>query len=269
MVREKPRHLHQEPLVSSTTTESSNEANRRVPNLPRWAMTLLSLFAVVHVIAVYAEPFRFSTQAESPAPADDAILVRNTLKPYIDMMYLNHGYYFFAPNPGPSHLVVCVFNDVDFNSKSASPEAVSNKSQPERIVYPDKLVQKPRLLYHRYFMYTEFYHTLFTPSDLPENANDGAPMPPELKRGKALYTALGQSLDKYFQARYPERRFQVFRVEHALPTARQVLDEGMTLDDPRLYMELPESYAPPMMEMPPSAPALIELGVPQPGAARP
>jgi hypothetical protein len=232
-------------------------------------MTSLSIFAVMHVIAVYAEPFRFSTQAESPAPADDALLVRNSLKPYIDMMYLNHGYYFFAPNPGPSHLVVCTFNEVDFSSKADASANARKPTQPDRIVYPDKLVQKPRLLYHRYFMYTEFYHTLFTPYDLPENANDGAPLPPELQRGKALYAALRQSLDKYFQARFPERRFQVFRVEHALPTARQVLDEGMKLDDPRLYMELPESYAPPMMEMPPSAPALIELGVPQPGAVRP
>ncbi len=266
MVREKPRHLPHD-YQHSSTTSSLDEKSKPAFTLPRWATTLLSVFAVVHVIAVYAEPFRFSTQAESPAPADDALLIRNALKPYIDMMYLNHGYYFFAPNPGPSHLVVCVFNDVDFSSKPNTAEDINNHL--ERIVYPDKAIQKPRLLYHRYFMYTEFYHTLFTPNDLPENANDGAPMPPELKRGKALYAALGQSLEKYFNVRYPERRFQIFRVEHGLPTARQVLDEGMKLDDPRLYVELPESYTPPIMQMPPIAPALIELGVPQTGAVRP
>jgi len=247
--------------------------------LPKWAMIALSIFAVLHVLATYAEPFRFSTQVQSFAPAADAITLRDALKPYIDLMYLNHGYYFFAPNPGPAHLVVCVFQD----GKSPEGMALSSPGQSDRVVYPDKKRQKPRLLYHRYFMFTEFYNTLFTPQDLPNNEFE--PIPTEVKRGQELYAALGQSLHHYYETRYPGRPFRLYRVEHGLPSAQDYFEGHMKLDDPRLYIELPERMQTPLPFPPssdrsvdPQAPRVplraqpqadVILGPPQEGRAQP
>ena len=65
---------------------------------------LLNLLLVFHLSAVFVPPFTFATRTgyESSPLADLALLV---VQPYVDAMFLNHGYFFFAPNPGPSHLV--------------------------------------------------------------------------------------------------------------------------------------------------------------------
>lgn len=281
MAKNKPRRIvstDDSNLAVQASDASDSNIKTLAPNLPKWAMIALSIFAVLHILACYAEPFRFSTQVQSFAPASDAIILRDTLKPYIDMMYLNHGYYFFAPNPGPAHLVVCVFKDGK-EPLPISGEMVNEATKADRIVYPDKTQQKPRLLYHRYFMFTEFYNTLFTPQDLPNNQFE--PVPAEVLRSRELYAALRNSLHHYFEVRYPNRPFEIYRVEHGLPTAQDYFEGHMKLDDPRLYTELPERM-PPLPapgdtmnpQMPPipfraEPPANIILGTPQEGRIQP
>jgi hypothetical protein len=56
-------------------------------------------------------------------------------------LFLGHGYRFFAPNPGPSHLVQYKITRADGTQLES--------------VFPDRDTIKPRLLYHRWFMLSE------------------------------------------------------------------------------------------------------------------
>jgi len=65
---------------------------------------------------------------------------------YLHFTNLNHGYHFFAPDPGASSLL----------------EYAGIDPQGRRVYgrIPDKQTMQPRLLYHRYFMLTEFLGSL-------------------------------------------------------------------------------------------------------------
>ncbi len=242
MPRSKPRRTNLDddsPLLDDVSLDKEQAAipkpNFTISLLWRW---ILSVFAVLHVASIYAEPLRFSSQNASPVVAPHAAILRRWTAPYADLMYLNHGYFFFAPNPGPSHLVVCRFNDLPASeSDSSSPSASSDG----KIVIPDKGLQKPRLLFHRYFMYAEFYQTLFLPADLPEIKEADPLLLADIRRGKRLYSEVQDSFRRFIDARYPNRRYQVYRVEHQLPTPEDYFNNHWRLDDPRLYFEMPES----------------------------
>jgi hypothetical protein len=263
MSKLKPRHVAMGHESISETPSTTNEAQIQRSTLPKWAMIALSIFGVVHVLAVYAEPFRFSTAAESPMPAADAMLLQRTLRPYIDFMYLNHGYYFFAPNPGPAHLVACDFTD------NGAGQGTNNIDPPSKqLLFPDKSKHWPRLMYHRYFMYSEFYHSLFVPQDMPLSEPDGRPLPAEMFRGKELYAALNTSLRNYVEHRYPSKSYHIYRLERALPTPEEYFDQQIQLNDPRLLTEIPETFeaeeslsdtAPATLQMPVSPDAVTPL----------
>jgi hypothetical protein len=74
-------------------------------------------------------------------------LVRNLaqnpfMQRYLDALYLNHGYYFFAPDPGDGHLIYYdLFDDQGAVMKQGK--------------FPDWELHWPRLWYHRYFMLAE------------------------------------------------------------------------------------------------------------------
>ncbi len=164
----------------------------------RW---LISLLACIHLLAVFAEPFRFFSQSTVKPTAEDAGFLRSRLAPYVEFMYLSHGYAFFAPNPGPSHLLksemkldahdtlsplalsrpggFAASGRVESNvlppamssTRGGEDAGVEGKQFLEDLmlrVFPDRNKDRPRLLYHRYFMLSEFYHNLFAPVKLSE-----------------------------------------------------------------------------------------------------
>lgn len=61
--------------------------------------------------------------------------------PYLDVLYLNHGYNFFAPDPMPAKLISYEIEKEDGTKIEGT--------------FPDLKTQWPRLLYHRYFMLAE------------------------------------------------------------------------------------------------------------------
>lgn len=63
------------------------------------------------------------------------------LAPAHQALYLGHGYRFFAPDPGPSHLLV-------YRVTRADGSTVDGR-------FPDKDTIWPRLMYHRWFMLSE------------------------------------------------------------------------------------------------------------------
>lgn len=251
MPRNRPRrHAALSPPQAAAVDRSergSQETTRAVAPaaLSRATRWVLSLFAILHLVAVFAEPYRFSTAVENPGPAPHAVWLRRVVGPYVDAMYLSHGYFFFAPSPGPSHLIVAV------QQSPAAQEHNSVVAAPQRIQWPSRVDQWPRLRYHRYFMLSEFYNTLFAPSEIPNAAEDATQLPRDLINRRAVYVALGDSIRRHLHSKY-DRDYRLLRVEHLLPTPEDYFVDGLSLDDHRLYRELPESFEAELSAQPPA-----------------
>jgi hypothetical protein len=70
----------------------------------RYFKAICSVLIIVHLWAVLSRPIEFATQGPF-GPSPSASLLRVPVRPYSQFMYLDHGYAFFAPDPGPSHLI--------------------------------------------------------------------------------------------------------------------------------------------------------------------
>src|SRR5438132_13994609 len=69
-----------------------------------WVKAAISLLLALHLSAVFIAPFAAACNVRgSSSPLAD--VAYRALRPYIAALFLDHGYFFFAPNPGPNHLV--------------------------------------------------------------------------------------------------------------------------------------------------------------------
>ncbi len=96
---------------------------------------LVNVWLVYHLAGIILAPWSVPPSSR---------LVQNAwrgVKPYVQLLFLNHGYHYFAPEPGNSTLVAYVL------------ELPNGKRETGRI--PNRGI-RPRLLYHRHFMLTEF-----------------------------------------------------------------------------------------------------------------
>jgi hypothetical protein len=160
--------------------------------LLRWAV---NLWLVFHLAAIIIAP-------ASVGPSSDLVRSAWTLfRPYLQALYLNHGYHFFAPEPSESTLL-------SFVAERGDGTAVRGR-------IPDRATG-PRLLYHRHFMLTE---------QLSE-------VPPELQA--RWYDSYAQHLGRQYGA----QRVSLTRQTHFLPTMEMVRN-GVRQDDPSSYEEQP------------------------------
>jgi hypothetical protein len=67
--------------------------------------------------------------------------VHRFFRHYLNLIYMNHGYEFFAPDPGGTHLI---------SFRVTKPDGTTVEGR-----FPDLEVQWPRLLYHRHMMLAE------------------------------------------------------------------------------------------------------------------
>jgi len=111
----------------------------------RWVRVGVSLLLVYHLAAVLLEPLATPPNFAGP-PSVIPEQVRPMFHGYTTALSLDHAYKFFAPNPGDSHLVRY---DLYFA------DGTKRVNQPDQW-FPDRKRNWPRLLYHRYFMITEF-----------------------------------------------------------------------------------------------------------------
>ena len=65
-----------------------------------------------------------------------------TFRPYLELLYLNHGYKFFAPDPGRSSRLI--------RYELELPDGTTVEG-----IFPDRERYWPRLRYHRHFMLSE------------------------------------------------------------------------------------------------------------------
>ncbi len=175
--------------------------SRLIPLVRRWAhpagFVLVNLWLVYHLAAIVLAPW-----AIPPASP----LIHNSfraVRAYDEALFLNHGYHYFAPEPGSSTLLGYVL------------EMPDGSLQTGRI--PNRQIH-PRLFYHRHFMLTESL-----------GSDDWSP-----KVRDELVQAMASELCREHGA----RRVTLSRVSHGLPSM-EFVRAGGTLDDPEKYTEEP------------------------------
>lgn len=182
-------------------TQTVSAANAITTGVPRpWVRRAVSVLVLLHVAAVFVGPWAL------PPSSRLASSVGRTFRPYLDVLALGNGYRFFAPEPGPSHLIRYEITLDDGAVKQGE--------------FPSRDDQWPRLLYHRYFMLTEFVNTL---SGGPQ---DG--------RADAYARAYAQHLAEVNGA----KSVKLYLRRHYVPRVEEV-QRGMRLTDKMLYEERP------------------------------
>ena len=217
---------------------------------PRWSLTarlIASTLISFQMMAIFWPPFTFASSAGNGSSSPFADGVMSWLRPYVSFMFLDHGYFFFAPNPGPSHLV---HYKVEF----------ADSSEPVEGVFPNLKDEKPRLLYHRHFMLAESLQNAFVPPEEPRSP----PLPTNLaeserrsleaaqkqilaqqtaawKHRREQYEMLRKSFEDHLLAKYGGNQVTITRREHLLLSPDEFLRKGQRLDLPETYVNLLES----------------------------
>lgn len=162
---------------------------------------VVSVLLVLHLVAIASAPLAMEP-ASLPAQK-----VFGVFRPYLDAAFLNHGYHFFAPEPGPSHLIRYELTLAD--------------GRLEEGIFPDSTKQQPRLNYHRHFMLSEFANQL---------AVNEFQQP-------ALHE-LSRSFARHLMSERDAESATLFLRRHYIPSPQQV-QAGVTLDSDELYAERP------------------------------
>jgi len=228
----------------------------------KWVASALIAF---HVAAVFWGPLAFASRG-SPLTGSVAVVLR----PYMDALYLNRGYSFFAPDVGPSRLVRYKIEFADGR-------------EPVVGVFPNLATEWPRLLYHRHFMLSEELSNRFVPPEPPrEPPPPPEPTPPPLtateaerarytmqkqdyaaqragyitqkreypqalanwQHARRQYEAMWKSFEQHLLAAHGGSKVTLTRVVHELPPPDAVEFEGRRLNAPDSYLDLPETAPP-------------------------
>lgn len=171
------------------------ETPTRGPAHRRLLIYLVNAWLVFHLAAIFIAP---ASVSPSSGLAQAAWRVA---RPYLQLLYLNHGYHYFAPEPAESTLLSYT---VEFADGSTLVGQIPNRQI------------RPRLLYHRHFMLTEFLNF---------------PPPDEQKVWHRSYA-------RHLCQKYEAARVSLSQVTHFLPQMRAVR-AGAKLDDPASYAEEP------------------------------
>lgn len=182
---------------SPRPTETPAESVWTYPWVRRFASCLL----ILHLMAIVVAPM-------AVAPCSQLSLkLWQGFRPYLEVLYLNHGYHFFAPDPGPSHLVRYELRFEDGRLQEG--------------VFPNKAQHKPRLLYHRHFMLSEFLNNLAIDESRPE-----------------LFRAMTQSYSEHLRHQHQAAEVTLHLRRHYLPSPQHV-SSGKRLDAIELFAERP------------------------------
>jgi hypothetical protein len=109
-------------------------APTRRPLVNRFVRWGVNLWVIFHFTAILAA-------ASSVGPTSELIItIWRPFRPYLQALYLNHGYSFYAPQPAPSTLLAY---EVERGDGTVVRGRILDRSM------------RPRLLYHRYLLLTE------------------------------------------------------------------------------------------------------------------
>lgn len=196
---------------------------------PRWRVGL-SLVLLLHFLAILVPPFTFATSSGPGLASPFATPWMGAMRAYIDTLFLDHGYFFFAPNPGPLHLIRAKLEFADGRP-------------PVEVQLPDRNVHWPRLLYHRHFMIAEQFHGSFVPPKPPaEIASDPVRME-SWRRGRETYEQRRRAIEQHLQSAYGASQVTVRRIEHSLYGPGEFEQLRKPLQSADTYRELPEEFS--------------------------
>ena len=216
----------------------SVKLSERPPIALRWRIGI-SLLLLIHITAIAIPPF--SLQTSGPAgtsPVADFLM--RTFRPYIDVAFLNHGYAFFAPNPGPSHLLRARIT-------------WEPPREPVEETFPDLQEQWPRLLYHRHFMLSEQLNAQFEPPELPQELQQDREILARWSMRRQLYELKRQAFINHLRAKHGTADVELTRVRHRMIDVFEVRDQQKSLDARDTFIDLRET-GPPAFELPPAGP---------------
>ncbi len=201
-------------MADNHETESIS-APRQLP--ARWRI-VISAALVFHLVAIVVFPFFFQTLQSPAGPSSLAAWLDRTFSWYLDAAYLGHGYAFFAPDPGASHLVKY---RLEFDDRESL-----------ELTFPDLDRHWPRLLYHRHFMLAEQLHADYEPPEPPPD------FPREAwQQRRRMYDLKWKSFEDHLLALHGAKRIEMIRVEHQLP--RPVPQNGgVDLRQKESYVEM-------------------------------
>jgi len=210
------------PRIASTATASPSMDTSWFSDTR--VRVVVSFFLIGHLWAVIGRPLEFATQGPFGA-SPSASAWYAPVRAYSQFAYLDHGYAFFAPDPGPSHF----FEAAITNSFG---EIVERK-------FPDLTVQWPRLLYHRHFMLAEFLNDVHQPPIQPPPEIAGNPVELErFMRGRRRFESVRDSILKHLRYHHPESKVAIRRVEHRQPGLPEFFGDNVSVADQRLLRVL-------------------------------
>ena len=188
------------------------------------ARIFASVLLIVHLLAVVVPPLAFQTIGPlGMSPAVETLLV--LIEDYSQMLYLDRGYAFFAPDPGPSHLIQAGLTD--------------GTGKLTEYTYPDLQQQWPRLLYHRHFMLAEYLNDIHQPPGPPDELIKQDPESAAIwSDARARYEHVRRSMTTHLERPYPGSTAAIRRIEHLIPDVIEFRDESISLSDQRLYQVL-------------------------------
>ena len=209
-----------------STMVSKRETVETKPHQLRltWRIAL-SFLLLVHLAAVFVPPFRFATSSGPGLASPFAEPLMQVLRPYVELLFLDHGYFFFAPNPGPSHLLRARLEFAD-------------GGPPEELTFPDRNRQRPRLLYHRHFMLAEQLHSDFIPLQPPPEVAGDASQAARWQQTRQAYEARRKSFEDHLRSTYGASKVTLTRLEHTLYGPAAFQNEAKPLNAADSYREL-------------------------------
>ena len=141
-----------------------------------------------------------SAAASVGAASPLVLAIWKVFQPYLQVLYLNQGYNFFAPQPAPTTLL-------DFEARRPDGTVMHGR-------VPDPKLW-PRLLYHRHLLLTE--HIGLMPA--------------------AVHEYYYNSYARHLCHTYRAMSVQLTRLTHLPPTPEMVRN-GIRFDDPATYVEM-------------------------------
>jgi hypothetical protein len=156
---------------------------------------VVNFWLVFHLVAIIVAP------AAMDPSSDLTRSLHDVCQPYLDALFLDHGYHFFAPEPEESTLL-------SFEAERTDGTVVRGR-------IPDRATL-PRLLYHRYFMLTE--HMSRSPEEFRDRWHE--------------------SYARHIGSEFGATRVKLTQQTHLLSSMERIR-EGGRLNDPESYENHP------------------------------
>jgi hypothetical protein len=181
---------------------------------------LVTAVLVFHLLAVVVPPMQLATTTSPVMRSPFMERIGWLFQPYDDVLYLNHGYAFFAPNPGSNFLLVARLQFRDGR-------------EPLVIRLPDVDQRFPRLMYHRHFMLSEHFNGAYPGSAEPINAT--AEVKAGWRRSHQLFEKREASIIQHLTEAYGASHVTLERWEHRPPSTVEMFQRQMPMDALELY----------------------------------